>query len=170
MPATIEPDARLCLLRRDRSCAGEIVDHRHRRHAAVAQRLLRQHAHVVRLGLPAAGVIGVAVDHDLRRTPIGRWPPSTSTRSFWPLPETPAMPTISCACTFSVSIDRGPCGRHPPRCARPCTASLVSLDGAPWRSGFFGACGSPIIIAVRSAGPRSLHRAGARQRGRGAAP
>ena len=42
----------------------EVVHDRHRRHAAVAQRFLGQHPHVVRLGLLAAGIIRCAVHRD----------------------------------------------------------------------------------------------------------
>ncbi len=45
--------------------------------------------------LVARGVVGLAVDADLPGRAVGRWPISASTSSRWPLPDTPAMPTIS---------------------------------------------------------------------------
>ena len=58
-----------------------------------------------------------------------RWPPSTSTSSRWPLPETPAMPTISPARTASLTRAHAPAWPRSSSAARP-----VDLE-AGWRRG-----------------------------------
>ena len=116
--AGVEPDGRPGLDASRRLAApvegaeGQVLGHRHARRAGVAQRLLRDEAHSLRPAL-RRGVRHRPRPRPCTRPPVARiWPPSTSASSFWPLPETPAMPTISRACT-----------------ARPSTAMWRRPDG-----------------------------------------
>ena len=80
-----------------------VLGHRHARHAGVAAAAPRAGTATLSADLVApCGSNALAVDEDRRRLRRGRWPASASTSSRWPLPETPAMPTISPACTFRI--------------------------------------------------------------------
>src|SRR6516164_9697764 len=77
-----------------------------------------------------------------------RWPASTSRNSFWPLPEMPAMPTISPARTVSPAmvIDFSPLR------SSALMPVAVNISGASawtgWRTSSVAIFWSPIIIAA----------------------
>ena len=80
---------------------------------------------------------------------IGRWPDSASTSSLWPLPETPAMPTISPAFTL---MSKPLTASRPSSFSakRPATSSITPSCGARARGADGGTTASPIIIAAIS--------------------
>ena len=136
----------------------DVVGDAHAADAGVLQRLLGQQRHLVAAHL-ARGValIGLAARRGSRRLRRRAGRPALRPVARWPLPETPAMPTISPARTLErhvVHRDRAgvvervepvefePRPRRPRRLARGCTVSSSA----------------PIMIRAMSSGVRSATR------------
>ena len=131
------------------SRASTVLGRRERRHHALAQAVLRhmreaEIAHLGRVaGMRRASIVAAAAPSSV---PLvgGRMPDSTSSSSLWPLPETPAMPTISPARSSrstsssrrdAARVDAGRDARPASRTSPGCGARLVELAAAP--------CGRP---------------------------
>ena len=105
------------------------------------------------------GVVGLAVDADLRRRRAARWPVSASTSSRWPLPETPATPTISPGVHASGS------GRaRPARRGRRCTvqAACTSQRGDAALGHAAARCGVRRRAVAAARWPRPLRPSSSR--------
>ena len=100
---------------------------------AFLQRLLRQAEHLEAVEIVARRLEILVAGSAPAPSLIGRWPASASTSSLWPLPETPAMPTISPAWTLRST----PLTASRPSsfsAKRPATSSATPFLGAAARA------------------------------------
>ena len=130
--------------------------------AAFLQRLLRQAEDLEAVHVVAHRLEGLAVDEDAARCVGSRWPERTSISSDWPLPETPAMPTISPAWTlrFTASTAGRPWSSS---AKRPASSSTTGASANGLRAARSRILVSPIIIRLISSIESVADRAGADQ-------